>query len=722
MFKGIATGGAVASAPETTEIGRALATLYHPTDHVELRVLPGGRSIVRRADDLIDLIGFVSRQDDYSGVYYTLNPVRWDLDGSAKNGDIVRRQWLLVDVDAVREPDTNATEREHEAARELAQRIIGELMGQGWPLPLEIDSGNGWHLLYRIDLPNDDLSKTLCRDALKALATRFDTDTAKVDKSVHNASRIAKLPGTWARKAADTPDRPQRLCRIVNDVGGKIAVTAEQLQKLGAVKASPPPPPTPGLTEPPTPFRGRVTNDATKISRARAYLKKIPGAISGQHGHTATFVAALKVVRGFDLTNEEAKTVLSEWNQTCQPPWSDKDLERKISEAQNAEGTRGNLFNAERNGKHEAPQRPPIDPNVPLTVKMSRVTPLVVEWLMPNRIPKRFITVMAGQTGIGKSFVSCDLIARISRGGEIPFSGGKTFPVGGTLIISEDSHEYVLAPRLIDAGADMNRIHAMTWAAMGQYHLSDIEMLERAANEVDGGVSVIMIDPPTNFLEGTDEHKNSEVRQLVMKIVEWALTRDVAVLFILHVNKNAKGVDALNRVMGSVAWVTTARIAHSFCPDPDDRDRGLWAPLKSNLGPMGKAIAYKIVKKEGVTVVEWCEEVDITANAAMNQEKSNKPRKVQASVFLEELFSEQIEIPSNEIWKAKELTNVSKNALLEAKDAMGIIAQLTHDTDGTQRWVWRWPAESRTQWMLKKQGSDAKAAERAMDRESGARF
>ena len=714
MFKGKATGGAPKT--ESAMTLKAIKAIGEPGGVMALRVLPGGRSCVGKVDDPVELLWFVEKQDDYSGIYYTLNPVRHDLDGNAKKADILHRRWLLVDIDPVRPSDVSATNDEHEVARQLATRITGELMGMGWPLPLTIDSGNGWHLLYRIDLPNDELSRVLVKGVLAGIAERFDTDKAKVDRVTHDAPRIAKLPGTWARKGPNTKERPHRLCKIIGDMGGKIVVTVEQLQKLAKVaepKAEPrnEPPPSPPPPPPPDtsiPFRGRAKGEAWTAYASAALeseLNRIKRAATGERNNVLNVAAFClgQFVPGGHLIRSDLEAALMA-----------AALSAGLTEAESRSTIKSGLDagaklprampEPSRNGASQksAPQRPPIDPNVPLTIKMSKVKPLMVEWLMPNRIPKRFITVLAGQTGIGKSFVSCDLVARISRGGEIPFSGGKCFPIGGTLIISEDSHEYVLAPRLIDAGANMDRIHAMTWAAMGQYHLSDVEMLEKAAAEVEGGVSVVMIDPPTNFLEGTDEHKNSEVRQLVMKIVEWALGRDVAVLFILHVNKNAKGVDALNRVMGSVAWVTTARIAHSFCHDPDDRERGLMAPLKNNLGPIGKAIAYKIVKKDGGTVVEWIEEVDTTANAAMAQEPSEKRRRVKATVFLEEMFAGRPEVPSGEIWKAQEKTNVSRNALLEAKDEMGITARQHYETDGSQRWIWRWPDEARANWNQKK--------------------
>jgi hypothetical protein len=82
-----------------------------------------------------------------------------------------------------------------------------------------------------------------------------------------------------------------------------------------------------------------------KTKRAWAYLSRIEPAISGQAGHNVTFRAACKLVVGFDLRPEEAFPLLQSWNQTCSPPWSDRDLWHKLMQADKAAGTRGFLLN-----------------------------------------------------------------------------------------------------------------------------------------------------------------------------------------------------------------------------------------------------------------------------------------------------------------------------------------------------------------------------------------
>ena len=71
----------------------------------------------------------------------------------------------------------------------------------------------------------------------------------------------------------------------------------------------------------------------TTLERAALWLAKVPPAISGSGGHNSTYTAAVGLVHGFQLGYGDAMTLLAEWNLSCQPPWSDKDLAYKLREA-----------------------------------------------------------------------------------------------------------------------------------------------------------------------------------------------------------------------------------------------------------------------------------------------------------------------------------------------------------------------------------------------------
>lgn len=164
------------------------------------------------------------------GAYFTLNPlhpdllarrcnrVAWAGEGElAKDKDVLCRRWLLVDVDPLRDALISATNEEKAAARQTAEAVRAHLRAQGWPEPIVADSGNGYHLLYRVDLPAADGG--LVEGVLRALAERFDTDRVKIDRKVFNPGRICKLPGTWVRKGDHTVHRPHRRAQLLEVPG-----------------------------------------------------------------------------------------------------------------------------------------------------------------------------------------------------------------------------------------------------------------------------------------------------------------------------------------------------------------------------------------------------------------------------------------------------------------------------------------------------------------------
>lgn len=92
--------------------------------------------------------------------------------------------------------------------------------------------------------------------------------------------------------------------------------------------------------------------------RASAYLAKMPVSVSGQGGHAAAFAAALVLVKGFDLGEEEALPLLAEWNAVCLPPWTESELRHKLRDAAASSKPAGYLL-----GESEVPARERIEPD-----------------------------------------------------------------------------------------------------------------------------------------------------------------------------------------------------------------------------------------------------------------------------------------------------------------------------------------------------------------------
>jgi hypothetical protein len=213
--------------------------LVEPGQVVELRALDvrrgSGKPHIEAgffdADHLLDMAkAALQVTHSAKGVYFTLNPLNPDLlarrcnridwanEGElAKDRDVLRRRWLLIDADPVRDALVSSTDQEKAAALDTVGAVRGFLRSRGWPDPILADSGNGYHLLYRVDLPADDGGRV--ERILKALAARFETDRVKIDQKVFNPSRICKLPGTLARKGDSTEKRPHRRSRLLEGPG-----------------------------------------------------------------------------------------------------------------------------------------------------------------------------------------------------------------------------------------------------------------------------------------------------------------------------------------------------------------------------------------------------------------------------------------------------------------------------------------------------------------------
>ena len=230
-------------------VHRALEILVAPGAVVELRIprVPRRNTVSGYFSDMGRMAqSAVAMSGKAEGVYVTLNPVKPDLLARASNrliefakhatkdSDVLCRCWFVIDLDPVRAAGISSTDAEHDVTLERARQVRDWLRMQVWPDPVLADSGNGAHLLYRLDLPNDDSSAELLKSCLAALALRFEDSAVKVDLETHNASRIVKVYGTLAAKGDALPERPYRLARLVDVPTTREPVAVKLLVGLAA--------------------------------------------------------------------------------------------------------------------------------------------------------------------------------------------------------------------------------------------------------------------------------------------------------------------------------------------------------------------------------------------------------------------------------------------------------------------------------------------------------
>ena len=241
----------MALAADRAEIIRALRVLYAPGDVIELRV-PKTRQRTKSGyfDNLELLARAAATVNGHGpGVYTTLNPVLPALLARAHNrvkdyaetttsdADIAARRWLLLDFDPIRPAAISSSEAEHEAALFAAR--TAQVWLHRYDVPAEslvlANSGNGAHLLVRVEVPNDEPTTRLVQQVLNAVALYCGTPGVCVDRTVYNAARISKLYGTVAAKGDATAERPHRRAQLLEVPGRLLPVPARILEQIAAL-------------------------------------------------------------------------------------------------------------------------------------------------------------------------------------------------------------------------------------------------------------------------------------------------------------------------------------------------------------------------------------------------------------------------------------------------------------------------------------------------------
>jgi len=188
------------------------------------------------------------------GVYAILNPIMPDLLARAANryvpyakhttgdAEILRRRWLPIDLDPKRPAGISSTEEEHDAAFRRSGVVRDFLRSLGFPDAslLLADSGNGGHILVRIDLPNDAQSSHLLQDCLRTLDLHFSDSTVAIDQTTFNAARVWKIYGTLAAKGDDTVERPHRLAYLEAIPSLVTVAPADALKRLASMARNAP--------------------------------------------------------------------------------------------------------------------------------------------------------------------------------------------------------------------------------------------------------------------------------------------------------------------------------------------------------------------------------------------------------------------------------------------------------------------------------------------------
>jgi hypothetical protein len=635
--------------PDKAVMAKALSALFGPNDIVELRAFPKGKNIVVAgyfdAEHMAALMEHAFQLNKAGALcYITMNPIDPQLLGRYRNRiedrkvstavdkDVIRRRWLLLDFDPKRPKDTAATDAQLEAAHESCRACEEHLASLGWPAPIKCCSGNGFHLYYPIDLPNDSESTDLIKGVLATVAERFGTNAVEVDQTVSNAARITKLCGTVSTKGDHTPGMPWRLSQLLEAPGRDAIVTVQQLKALQPAHKGNGADTGGGGTAFLDGFLARLES-ATTITcysrdmhngAERYHLSRCP--FNSDHGRGKAVV--LKLAAGaLTFKCQESSCENRKW----------KDLRDLVDGPKSARGDR-----AEGDGEVEILWR-----------CMADIEEKPIRWLWRGRIPRGKITLFAGNPDLGKSQVTASIAAITTIGGLWPVDRSRCEQGKVIILNAEDEAEDTIRPRLRAAGADLTRIFILD--AIREHNgtkrlfnlTADIGRLGDLAKTLEG-VALIVIDPITAYLGRTDSHKNAEVRAVLAPLAAMAAERGAGIICVSHFSK-AGATEALLRVMGSLAFTAAGRSGYMVAKDPEDETRRLFLPLKNNIAEPRPGLAFRIKGRDlgdGIetSCVEWdAEPVNMTADEAMAPPEEPEARSMlaEAADWLSELLKDR---------------------------------------------------------------------------------
>ena len=307
-------------------------------------------------------------------------------------------------------------------------------------------------------------------------------------------------------------------------------------------------------------------------------------------------------------------------------------------------------------------------------VPASEVTARRVEWLWRGRLPLGHVTVLAGDPGEGKSIVTLDLAARLSRGDALPGEARGRPPAESLLVNCEDNLEDTLKARLQAMGADVRRVHFLDMRAPGAVR----PMIPEDLLDVEEWLGLhptaklVVFDPLNAFLPlRLDSHKDQDVRQALAPLAALAERFRLSVVLVVHLNKTFQTASALYRASGSIGVVAAPRSVLFIGRDQDTRVRAV-AQAKPQLGPMPPALSFDTAPldeadPDSPAVVKWGEETLARAEELIQGPAKERDSAVaMARVWLEAQLAAGPR-PASEVKAAAEAAGHSLRALERAK-------------------------------------------------------
>ncbi|MFT4246500.1 MAG: AAA family ATPase [Pseudomonas sp.] len=327
-------------------------------------------------------------------------------------------------------------------------------------------------------------------------------------------------------------------------------------------------------------------------------------------------------------------------------------------------------------------------PCPPLRVPLgSAVEPKRIIWWEPHWIPQASLSLLAGREGLGKSTIAVHWAARETRAGNFVI-----------YLHSEDSREHTVVPRLMAAGADLDKVifvdveteYTEHGSVILPYDLTELESLI-----ADYRVTFIVLDAATSAMSSSLSGKDDrQVRQYLEPLSQLAARHNIVILGLVHFGKR-DGADSGKLILGSIAWSQVARSVLSVAQDPDSGDLVV-TNTKGNLSPRTRSVGARI-RSQAITidgepteigVIEWLGETTADARDYLAGDAGESNRDVDDWL---KTFLDDSPQKATEVYSAADANGYSKDQIKRAKKRIGVVADRPQNPGP---WFWRMPTVS----------------------------
>lgn len=331
-----------------------------------------------------------------------------------------------------------------------------------------------------------------------------------------------------------------------------------------------------------------------------------------------------------------------------------------------------------------------------VSVRMSDVRHVPLQWLWTGRIPLGKLTIVEGEPNQGKSTMLLDLAARVSSGRPMPFEQGGGAARDVVLVSCEDGVEDTIQPRLAHAGGDPKRVHHLSGMTMsGGTDLltlpGDTEALKAFIGKT--GAALVVIDPFVAFLAPQiNSFRDQDIRRALAPLALAAAETGAAMVLVRHLNKNTEA-SAMHRGGGSIGLVGAARSSLLVGTDPENPERRVVTSVKGNLAIKPRSAVFQLVDTGlGAAFVEWVGEGDHDADAllAAAAHAGRDGRQIDSAVALLRSQLAGGPVRAQLVEQAAAEEGISKRTLERARKKMGVIPEKV-GFNGSSYWEWSLP-------------------------------